>query len=99
MLADANLDIKIERGLKVLEFATQYNLRKAYYRNSNMNIFNEQDEKNASKSKVAEKHQSIADIINELNQDILISPKSPKKTQHYLKVPEKSIRANDSSLS
>lgn len=38
LLADANLDIKIERGLKVLEFATQYNLRKAYYHNSNMNI-------------------------------------------------------------
>jgi hypothetical protein len=43
LLADVNLDIRVERGLKILEFATQYNLRKAYYRHCPLNSLGERD--------------------------------------------------------
>lgn len=65
LLADVNLDIKIERGLKILEFATQYNLRKAYYRHCPINVV-PGDRENNPKAKAVhrQEHSDLADILN-----------------------------------
>lgn len=48
-VAASQLDAKIDDGLKILEFATQYNLRKAYYRNSPFNAYTLHNESSNSK--------------------------------------------------
>lgn len=65
LLADVNLDIRIERGLKILEFGTQYNLRKAYYRHCPINI-SPGDRENAAKAKALQRqeHNDFAEILN-----------------------------------
>lgn len=65
LLADVNLDIRIERGLKILEFGTQYNLRKTYYRHCPINIV-PGDRENTAKAKTLnrQEHNDFADILS-----------------------------------
>jgi hypothetical protein len=81
LLAETQIDIKIERGLKILEFSTEHNLRKVYYRNCPLNIYNPNAEKLTAKSRPIQiaKHIEMGEIICELNEELLGRESPPRQ--------------------
>lgn len=69
LLANIETDIKIEKGLKIIEFATQYYLARSYLRSTPLNY-------NLNKKITLKQQQEYAEIIAELNHQIL----QPKPT-------------------